>query len=238
MESEGTTHGKSYARRVLVTGGTGFIGTALIERLLDDGIEACVLTRDRERAQRHFDGRVAAYEDLSEIGAEEAPDVIVNLAGKGLESERWNAGVKREIVDSRVDTTHKVIDYIAQAATPPRLLISGSAVGYYGARGDTPMTEADDPADEFQLRLCRQWEAAAEEARRHGVRVCLSRTGVVLGPGGGMLAGLLPMFKRGVGAIAGSGYRGSISTTWSSCSSPSWPTSSWKAPSTTRRPNR
>lgn len=195
-----------YARHVLITGGTGFIGSALVERLLALDIRVSVLTRERNRARRQFNDRVAALESLAELRPEDAPEVIVNLAGKGLESERWNPTVKQALIESRVDTTEHVIEYLHHGgAGRTRLLISGSAVGYYGARGERRLTEEDEPGDEFQSRLCRQWEASALRAEPLGIRVCLSRTGVVLGSGGGMLGGLTPVFRAGLGAVAGSG---------------------------------
>ena len=190
---------------VLITGGTGFIGSALARRLEASGARVSVLTRDRQRARRHFDFEVTAVESFDELGADEVPDVIVNLAGKNLGEERWNAEVKQELVARRVDTTQRVVDYIAATPRRPQLLISGSAVGFYGARGDEMLSEEDSPGNEFQSNLCRQWEAAAREAERFGVRVCISRTGIVMGRGGGMLSGLLPMFRLGLGAVAGDG---------------------------------
>lgn len=192
------------ADHVLVTGGTGFIGSALTARLRAAGDRVTVLTRDRRRAAARLGPGVTAVEAMDELTGD-PPDVIVNLAGKNLGAERWNARVKREMVASRVDTTRRVVDWMARSGTPPRLLVSGSAVGYYGARGDAELTEDAPPGDEWQSELCRRWEDAALEAERHGVRVCLSRTGVVMGPGGGALAGLAPMFRRGLGAVAGSG---------------------------------
>ncbi|HEY9150928.1 MAG TPA: TIGR01777 family oxidoreductase [Gammaproteobacteria bacterium] len=192
-------------QRVLITGGTGFIGTALSEHLLGAGVEVTVLTRDRAYAVDHFSGRVRAVERFEEIDEGQAPEVIVNLAGKNLGAERWNEEVKRELIASRVDTTQRVIDYIAAAGSKPRLLISGSAVGYYGARGDEPLNEQEPAGAEYQSRLCEQWEQTVRRAEQLGVRVCISRTGVVLGRGGGALSGLLPQFRMGLGAIAGSG---------------------------------
>ena len=174
---------------VLITGGTGFIGSALVGRLLDAGSRVSVLSRDARRAREQFDGRVTAWEDLATIAGDDAPDVIVNLAGKNLGDERWDDAVKRQLVASRVETTRQVVAYIARAERRPRLLVSGSAVGYYGARGDERLDEDSGPGDEFQSDLCRQWEAAALEAEQHGVRVCISRTGIVMGRGGGALAG-------------------------------------------------
>jgi uncharacterized protein (TIGR01777 family) len=190
---------------VLITGGTGFIGTELSARLLEDGCRVSVLSRDPGRAREHFAGRVSAYGVLTEIAPEDAPEVIVNLAGKNMGEQRWSAGVKRALVASRVNTTRQVVDYIAGTERRPKLLISGSAVGYYGARGDEPLEEDAAPGNEFQSELCQRWERAAREAEQYGVRVCISRTGVVMGAGGGALAGLVPLFRLGMGAVAGSG---------------------------------
>jgi uncharacterized protein (TIGR01777 family) len=191
--------------QVLITGGTGFIGTALSERLLRLGARVSVLTRDRARARDHFAGRVSVLESLDEIDGSAAPAVIVNLAGKNLGAQRWNADVRHQLIASRVETTQRVVDYIARAAHRPQLLISGSAVGFYGARGDERLTEESAAGDEYQANLCQRWEHTARKAEQYGVRVCLSRTGIVLGRGGGALAGLVPMFRLGLGAVAGSG---------------------------------
>jgi len=193
--------------RILITGGTGFIGSALTERLLGLGLEVSVLSRDRERARNHFAGRVRAVESLDELDADDAHGVIVNLAGMNLGEQRWNPDVKERLIDSRVDTTQQVIAWIARAAARPQLLISGSAVGYYGARGNEPLTERSSVGKEYQADLCRRWENAAESAVQYGVRVCISRTGIVMGRGGGALAGLAPLFRLGLGADAGSGQQ-------------------------------
>ena len=191
--------------RVLITGGTGFIGTALAQTLLEKNVEVTVLTRERERARQHFANRVLAVESLQEITRHQAPEVIVNLAGKNLGEQRWNERVKQQLINSRVRTTQQVIDYVASASQRPSLLIYGSAVGYYGARGDEALTEESPAGKEFQSHLCQQWEQTALQAEDYDVRVCISRTGVVMGQGGGALAGLVPMFRKGLGAVAGSG---------------------------------
>lgn len=105
--------------RVLITGGTGFIGTALMSRLLERGGQVSVLTRNRHRALAHFSRRVSAYESMLAIPPEEAPQVIVNLAGKNLGEQRWNREVKQQLIASRVDTTRQVIDYIARTEMKP-----------------------------------------------------------------------------------------------------------------------
>lgn len=187
--------------KVLVTGGTGFIGTALCQSLLAEGHQVAVLTRNRERASQHFQGRVLALEALGELTKATAPEAIVNLAGQNLGSGRWTEALKQEFVASRVGTTAQTIEYIAQSSPRyrPRVLLSGSAVGYYGARGDEPLSESSPPGDEFQADLCKAWEDEARKAEAYGVRVCLLRSGVVLGKGGGALASMIPAFKWGLG---------------------------------------
>lgn len=190
---------------VLVTGGTGFIGGALCRHYTDKGEAVTVLTRDARRARDRLGDRVHAVETLRDLSAERAPEVVFNLAGQNLGSGRWTHALKRRLISSRVAVTEHVVDYIAGAATRPAVLISGSAVGYYGARGDTRLDEDAAPGNEFQSRLCEAWEAAALKAADHGTRVCLMRSGAVMGPGGGPLAGLLPQFRYGLGGYAGDG---------------------------------
>lgn len=190
---------------ILVTGGTGFIGTALCRRLLSEDHRVAVLTRDGGRAQQHFQGAVTAVESMNELRTGSAPAAIVNLAGLSLGSGRWTEKRKHTFVAVRVGITRQVVDYIADAPRKPRVLVSGSAVGYYGARGDEELDEDSQPGNEYQSGLCKAWEAEALRARDHGVRVCLSRTGVVLGRDGGALSSLLPPFKLGLGGYVGSG---------------------------------
>ncbi len=190
---------------VLVTGGTGFIGGALCRRLLAGGHAVSVLTRERQRAEQLFQGKVAAIESLDELPRETAPEAIVNLAGLSLGSGRWTERLKQEFIASRVGVTRQVISYIARTDRKPGILISGSAVGYYGARGDEELGEDAPPGNEYQSHLCKAWEAEALKAAQHGVRVCVSRTGVVLGKGGGALSSLVSQFRLGLGGYVGSG---------------------------------
>lgn len=190
---------------VLVTGGTGFIGGALCRRLLAGGHAVSVLTRERQRTEQLFQGKVAAIESLDELPRETAPEAIVNLAGLSLGSGRWTERLKQEFIASRVGVTRQVISYIARTDRKPGILISGSAVGYYGARGDEELGEDAPPGNEYQSHLCKAWEAEALKAAQHGVRVCVSRTGVVLGKGGGALSSLVSQFRLGLGGYVGSG---------------------------------
>lgn len=188
---------------VLVTGGSGFIGRALCVPLLARGDGVTVLTRDRQRARKLLDVRVTCIESLDEL--QKPPEAIINLAGLSLGSGRWNAKRKQQFVDSRVGTTRQLIDYITSATPKPEVLISGSAVGYYGARGDEELSEESQPGNEYQADLCKAWETEALKAQAHGVRVCLSRTGVVLAKGGGALNSLIPQFRLGLGGYVGTG---------------------------------
>lgn len=190
---------------VLVTGGTGFVGTAVCQHLLADGSGVMVLTRESRRAAAHFDGRVTVLESLDEVPDAMTPEAIVNLAGRSLGSARWRKATMDDFVDSRVRTTRALLGYIEHARAKPKVLISGSAVGYYGARGDEELDENTAAGDEYQSDLCKAWEAEAERARGLGVRVCLLRMGVVLGSAGGALGSLLPSFRFGLGGYLGDG---------------------------------
>jgi uncharacterized protein (TIGR01777 family) len=195
--------------RIFVTGATGFIGRALTARLRADGhtVLAWVRSPDRARALLgadvellRADGGVVALTDTVTRA-----DAVVNLAGEPLLGKRWTPERRRVLEDSRVQVTKDLVLAIESARMRPRVLVSGSAVGWYGDRGDERLTEQSTPGDDFLARLCRQWEEAATAAQASGVRVVLSRTGVVLGRDGGALAQMLPPFRLGLGGPIGSG---------------------------------
>lgn len=190
---------------VLITGGTGFIGSALCRHYLRGGWRVFVLTRDAARARRRLGSAVQAVINLRDIPVDSAPEVIFNLAGQNLASGRWTPALKQRLVESRVGVTHRVVEYINTLTEAAPVLISGSAVGYYGARGETQLDEQASAGEEYQSRLCQSWEKAALTAEAAGTRVCLLRSGAVLGPGGGPLADLLPLFRRGLGGYLGDG---------------------------------
>lgn len=190
---------------VLVTGGTGFIGRALCARLVGDGHRVSVLTRSRAGALSALPAGTACVERLDALA--EAVDACVNLAGENLGTRRWTPARKRTFVDSRIDTTRRLVDFFAAQSQRPRVLVSGSAIGWYGARGDEPLTEdaSAGAPDEFTVQLCRAWESEAQRAEALGVRVCRVRTGIVLERDGGSLAQMLLPFRLGLGGPIGGG---------------------------------
>lgn len=189
--------------QVLITGGSGFIGRALCAALVERGDAVVVLSRRPDRVR----GLPAAVRCIHDPGAlEYTPDAIVNLAGENLGDGRWTAARKQRFIDSRVQTTERLIAQLA-AGRVPRVLVSASAIGWYGARGDETLDESAAPGrdDEFTVDLCRRWEAQALRAESFGVRVCRLRIGVVLDAGGGSLAKMLPPFRLGLGGPIGDG---------------------------------
>ena len=186
----------------LITGGSGFIGSALCRSLLAHGHRVTVLTRDFERAR----GRVPeAVFLIDRLDFAEDVDAVVNLAGENLAGGRWTAARKHEFVASRIGTTKRLLDWIARQDSPPKVLVSGSAIGWYGAHGDEELDEDADPGNDFSAHLCRDWEAEAIKAEALGVRVCRLRTGIVLGADGGALRKMLLPFRAGIGGRMGSG---------------------------------
>lgn len=187
--------------RILVSGGTGFIGQALCPQLAQDGHEVIVWSR---RAHPDVAEGIAAIRRLDELSGPD-PDAVINLAGASIADGRWTEARKRLLVDSRVETTEELVEWMRAMASPPKALISASAVGYYGQQGDHLITEDTPPSSGFTHDLCAQWEGAARKAESLGVRVCLVRTGVVLDRDGGALAKMLLPFKIGAGGRLGSG---------------------------------
>ena len=187
------------AMRVLVTGGTGFVGAALCHALRGAGHEVIVVTR----APGHVDGVAIGWDGVS--GAVRASDALVNLAGEPLASGRWNRQRKQLIRDSRVLATRTLVDALAAGEPRPAVLVNASAVGYYGPRGDEPLDESAGPGTGFLADVCRAWEEEALAAERLGVRVVRLRLGVVLAAGGGALARMLPPFRAFVGGPLGRG---------------------------------
>jgi uncharacterized protein (TIGR01777 family) len=189
----------------LITGATGFIGRKLVARLLGDGHEVNYLGRKRSS---NLDSRAAFHPwnagEVPPLDSVPTVDAVVNLAGEPV-AQRWNKEVKRRIYESRVEGTRRLVDALSQLKHKPRLLISASATGYYGDRGDETLTEDSAAGKDFLADLCVAWEREALRAEQFGARVVLLRLAPVLGRGGGILAKTLPMFRSGLGGKLGSG---------------------------------
>jgi hypothetical protein len=195
--------------RVFVAGATGFIGRALVPRLQRDGHSVVVWARSDTRALALLGAdidvvSVAAGQEAL-VTALSRCDAVVNLAGEPLLGARWTPARRAVLRASRIDTTEQLVGAIEAASPRPRVLVSGSAVGYYGDRADEALNESSSHRDDFLSQLCQDWESAATQASASGVRVVLLRTGVVLGRAGGALAQMLPPFKLGAGGPIGSG---------------------------------
>jgi uncharacterized protein len=206
--------------RVTVTGASGLIGSALVAELRERGVEVTVLSRDPSRAQEALGVEAVGWNPLAEpapVAALAGRDAVVHLAGENI-AQRWSARAKRAIRESRVTGTRNLIAGLEAAGAAdggsaggeasegdrPRTLISGSAVGYYGPRGEEPLDEDSPPGNDFLAEICIAWEAEAAKASALGMRVVHVRTGVVLDSEGGALAKMLPPFRLGVGGpVAG-----------------------------------
>ena len=195
--------------RVFVTGATGFIGRALVPRLQRDGHTIVAWTRSapRARARLGADAEIVTgtLGGRPVVEALRSCEGIVNLAGEPIVGKRWTAARRARLEQSRVGLTEQLVDAMAAAGMRRGVLVSGSAVGYYGDRGDESLTESSAHGDDFLARLCIRWESASRKAENFGARVVLLRTGVVLGRAGGALARMLPPFRAGAGGPIGSG---------------------------------
>ena len=188
---------------VLISGATGLIGSALVPELEANGHTVTRLSRSQPGANTiRWDPSAGTIE-----GDLEGTEAVVHLAGESIAQGRWSPDKKRRILDSRVRGTRLLAERIAALSTPPKVMVSTSAVGYYGDRGDEVLTEESAPGADFLAGVCREWEAAAEPAQRAGIRVVHPRLGIVLSPRGGALGTTLPIFKLGGGGKVGSGQQ-------------------------------
>jgi hypothetical protein len=192
--------------KIVIAGGTGFLGRPLTAALLREGHEVAVLTRSAGRSPAG--ARAVTWTPNGETGpwasAIDGAGAVVNLAGESI-SKRWTAAQKQRIVDSRLHATRSLVVAINGATRAPAVFVSGSAVGYYGPRGDEPATETTPPGTDFLAQVCRQWEQEALRAESGQTRVVCIRTGVVLARDGGALPQMLPPFWFGAGGPVGSG---------------------------------
>ncbi|MDT3249463.1 TIGR01777 family oxidoreductase [Serratia sp. root2] len=191
--------------RILITGATGLIGSSLTQRLLSLSHSITVLTRDVQRARERFGEQVSYWSTLQDQTSLDGIDAVINLAGEPIADKRWSKAQKERLCHSRWDLTERLAALINAGSSPPGVLISGSAAGYYGDQGQAVVTEDEAPHDEFTHQLCQRWESLALQAQSEATRVCLLRTGVVLASKGGALAKMLPPFRLGLGGPIGNG---------------------------------
>jgi len=195
-------------RKIFITGGTGFLGKALTSRLISQGYQVTVLTR-RIRKEEQLPQKTVYLEGDPTLpgGWQDAVhnhDVIINLAGASIFS-RWTKKRKKEIMDSRILTTRHLVEALSTRKTKETLLISASAVGYYGFHGDEVLDESAPPGNDFLASVTVEWEKAARAAELYGARVVTTRFGIILGEEGGALEKLTKIVKLGIGAPLGSG---------------------------------
>lgn len=194
------------SKKFLIAGGTGFIGRHLTNMLLKDGHYVTIITRspawytEKQAKNRSY---VGWDDNLATICSNH--DVVINLAGESLFGQRWTDEVKKQIYNSRIDNTRKLVDVMSLADVKPELFISASAVGIYGNRGDDTLTEKEPPGNDFLADVCKDWESEANRALKDGIRVAIPRLGIVLEKEGGMLSKMVPAFRFFVGGPIGSG---------------------------------
>lgn len=191
-------------KKVFIAGGTGFIGSSIIPALLKEGYEVQVLVRNKEKAKKLPSSCKVIWGNPTKSGEWqkylEETDIAINLAGQNIFS-RWTKTYKKLILESRIKSTENIVSSLKKSA----LLINASAVGYYGDKGDTLVTEDSLPGDDFLAKTCIEWEKRALKAKEKGAKVIITRVGVVLGRTGGMLPKILPIFKLGLGGTLGKG---------------------------------
>jgi uncharacterized protein (TIGR01777 family) len=189
---------------IFITGGTGFIGQPLCRSLLTEGVQLTVLTRNIQKAKHLLPDAVHFIEHLAEIKPETKFDAVINLAGAPI-AKRWSTKYKSCLLQSRVAFTRALVQTLSSLAYLPKVLLSGSAIGYYGPQLNNALSESAAVMPSFSHDLCQAWEAEAYQATKLGIRVCTLRTGIVLGPRGGALARMRLPFLMGLGEPIGSG---------------------------------
>lgn len=196
-------------KKVLVTGGTGFIGSKVCDALQEKNYEVHVVSRNPDRVQNTLPSVHAIHAwnpDMEQLPSEAMSDVnaVIHLAGETI-AGRWNTEKKQRIRNSRILSTQNLVASFADTDTKPDVIVCASAIGLYGDSGDETFSESSPAGTDFLAEVCEQWETETHKARTYGIRVASIRIGLVLGLGGGLLNQVLPPFKMGVGGKLGSG---------------------------------
>lgn len=198
--------------RILVSGSTGFVGTALIESLQRQNHTVARLRRPatRKNGAAASRGETVAWDPVAgtfDAAAAEGSDALVHLAGASIADGRWNASRKQLLRTSRIDATRHLISALGKLQRPPRVIVGASAIGYYGDRGEESLTESSAPGNGFLADVCREWEAELSRGAAFGARVVIVRFGIILAAHGGALAKMVTPFKLGVGGRLGDGQQ-------------------------------
>lgn len=191
---------------ILITGASGFIGCHLVN-LLADNHQLTILSRHPANTRQLLGASHQYLSSLSDINDLNRFDAVVNLAGEPIVAKRWSKSQKQQICTSRWNITARLSQLIKQSTNPPKVMVSGSAIGFYGRQGEQRLDETGQPHIEFSHQICNTWEQLAQGAASDKTRVCIIRTGIVLGQGG-TLAKMLPPFKLGLGGPIGHGNQG------------------------------
>lgn len=192
--------------KILITGASGLIGKALQKSFNDKGYDLLLASRSEARDAQHIHWNADTGFEDADLPRLEGLDAVIHLAGENIGGGlRWSDEKKKAIRDSRVFGTRTMIEAFARLEKKPKVFIAGSAVGFYGDRGDDEMTETSSSGDTFLANVCKEWEAESRRAEDMGIRTVLLRTGIVLSKDGGALATMLTPFKLGVGGVVGSG---------------------------------
>lgn len=193
-------------RSILITGGSGFIGANFCRHAIQLGWQITVLTRNTQAAAEQLPAGITMIESLDEIDARQPIDAVLNLAGQPLAEGRWTQARKQLFYSSRIGTTDQLYEFFAARQQKPEVIISGSAIGYYGTGNgdDLPIDESAGTVDNFSHQLCSSWEKSAGQFENLDVRIVCLRTGIVLGDKGA-LAKMLPAFKLALGGPMGEG---------------------------------
>ncbi len=190
--------------KILITGATGLIGRALVAQWQDQH-QLVILSRSVAKAREILAIDASYHQSLDEIDFNQL-DAVVNLAGEAIADKRWSESQKQKICQSRWQITEALVEKIQHCTTPPKVLISGSAIGFYGRQGSQIVTEEHSSFyPEFSHDICARWENLAQRAAGEHTRVCILRTGIVLSSKGGALSKMLPLFKLGLGGPVGDG---------------------------------
>ena len=199
--------------KIAVTGGTGFVGTRLVQKLAASEHQITVFTRNKQEGEKIFPKKAFPQVEIIEYNPLEmgswqeeiaSAEAIVNLAGAGIADQSWTPERKQEILDSRIKTTSHIVKGIAKASNPPQVLVNASAVGYYGTSETATFDENSDSGDDFLASVCQQWEDAAKEVEGSQTRLVILRFGIVLGQGGA-LGKMLTPFRLFAGGPLGTG---------------------------------